>query len=67
MPPPLMKGNPMSMLTAPFRWLGRVLLWVVFFPLGIWRSYVNYQRKKERRQQKFEHKERERDRHSSVS
>ena len=23
---------------AFFKWLGRVLLWVVFLPLGLWRS-----------------------------
>ena len=26
---------------APLKWLGRVALWVVFFPLGIWRSVVH--------------------------
>ena len=30
---------------APITWLGRVLLWIVFFPIGIWRS-LNHQRKK---------------------
>jgi hypothetical protein len=52
----------MSTLTAPFRWLGRVLLWIVFFPLGIWRSVVNHSRKKERRRMKFEAEQREKDR-----
>jgi hypothetical protein len=52
----------MSTLTAPFRWMGRVLLWVLFFPLGIWRSVVNHSRKKERRRMKFEAEQRERDR-----
>lgn len=26
---------------APAKWLGRVLLWVLFFPLGLWRSIVH--------------------------
>lgn len=34
----------------PLKWLGRVLLWVVFLPAGIWRSWTNH-KKKERRQQ----------------
>jgi hypothetical protein len=28
----------MRTIMAPFLWLGRVLLWIVFFPIGIWRS-----------------------------
>lgn len=32
------------------RWLGRVALWVVFLPLGLWRSVRHGQRKRDRRQ-----------------
>jgi len=39
----------MRTLFAPIFWLGRVLLWVVFFPLGIWRSLVHHRKKGERR------------------
>jgi hypothetical protein len=56
----------MSTLTAPFRWIGRVLLWIVFFPLGIWRSVVNHSRKKERRRMKFEAEQREKDRQATL-
>lgn len=35
----------MSVL-APFTWFGRVLLWVVFLPLGLWRS-IHHGRRKE--------------------
>ncbi|MBI2710306.1 MAG: DUF2510 domain-containing protein [Actinobacteria bacterium] len=37
---------------APLKWLGRVALWLLFFPLGFWRSYANHDRKKELRQQR---------------
>lgn len=26
---------------APLKWLGRVSLWLVFFPAGLWRSIVH--------------------------
>jgi hypothetical protein len=32
---------------GPAKWLGRVLLWLFFFPLGIWRSIRHSQRKTE--------------------
>ena len=31
---------------APFTWFGRVLLWVVFLPIGLWRS-IHHGRRKE--------------------
>lgn len=37
---------------APAKWLGRVLLWIVFFPVGAWRSIANHSRKKELRQRR---------------
>lgn len=33
----------------PFYWMGRVTLWVVFWPLGLWRSIGHGRRKHERR------------------
>lgn len=39
----------MRFITAPFTWLGRVLLWLVFFPVGIWRSVHHGRKKTERR------------------
>lgn len=39
------------LLTAPWRftkWLGRVTLWIVFWPFGLWRSIVHGQRKRAR-------------------
>jgi hypothetical protein len=38
----------MRPLLAPVFWLGRVLLWIVFLPVGIWRS-LSHHRKKESR------------------
>jgi hypothetical protein len=29
---------------GPVKWIGRVLLWLVFFPAGIWRSYVHHKK-----------------------
>jgi hypothetical protein len=40
-------------LLAPIFWLGRVTLWIVFFPLGPWRSIVHSHRKSDRRQEKL--------------
>lgn len=34
---------------APVFWLGRVSLWLVFFPLGMWRSIRHGRKKSERR------------------
>jgi len=31
------------------KWLGRVALWIVFLPLGLWRSVRHGRRKSERR------------------
>lgn len=43
----------MRVITAPIFWLGRVALWVLFLPLGIWRSVVHGRKKSERRQAKL--------------
>jgi hypothetical protein len=37
---------------APFFWLGRVTLWILFFPLGIWRSLVHHRKKAVREMKK---------------
>lgn len=48
------KGNRKAMLrllTLPWRitkWFGRVCLWLVFWPLGLWRSIVHGQAKRAR-------------------
>lgn len=39
----------MRYVTAPFFWVGRVLLWIVFWPLGLWRSIRHGRKKSERR------------------
>ena len=52
----------MRLITAPFTWLGRVLLWVFLLPVGIWRSYVHHSKKKERKRLKVEAEQREKDR-----
>lgn len=39
----------MRTLFAPVFWIGRVLLWIGFFPLGIWRSMRHHRKKSERR------------------
>lgn len=36
----------------PAKWVGRVLLWVFFLPLGIWRSVRHQQKTRERRQRR---------------
>ncbi len=38
----------MRTLMAPFTWLGRVALWLLFFPLGWWRSVRHGRKKSER-------------------
>lgn len=40
---------------APILWLGRVSLWVLFFPLGIWRSIAHSRAKSENRQRRGFH------------
>lgn len=35
---------------AVLKWLGRVTLWLVFWPVGLWRSVVHGRRKHEKRQ-----------------
>lgn len=47
----------MRALFAPVFWLGRVTLWVLFFPLGIWRSVRHAQKKNIRRQEKLKREE----------
>lgn len=39
----------MRVLTAPFTWFGRVLLWVFLLPIGIWRSLVHHRKKQHRK------------------
>lgn len=39
----------MRTLFAPVFWLGRVSLWVLFLPLGIWRSLKHSQKKRDRK------------------
>ena len=36
-------------LFAPIFWLGRVCLWILFFPLGFWRSLRHSQKKRDRK------------------
>lgn len=42
----------MRTILAPFFWLGRITLWIVFFPIGIWRSLRHHRKKGERRVEK---------------
>lgn len=37
---------------APAKWLGRVTLWVCFFPLGIWRSVTHGRKGREARERR---------------
>ena len=39
----------MRLIFAPVLWLGRVLLWFILLPVGIWRSIHHGRRKSERR------------------
>jgi len=39
----------MRLIFAPVLWLGRVLLWFILLPVGIWRSVHHGRRKSERR------------------
>jgi hypothetical protein len=43
----------MRTLMAPVFWLGRVTLWIVFLPLGLWRSIRHGKKQSERRQAKL--------------
>lgn len=43
----------MNKVMAPVFWLGRVTLWVVFLPLGIWRSIRHGKKQSEKRQAKL--------------
>ena len=36
-----------------FKWLGRVALWVIFLPVGLWRSVRHGRKQSERRQAKL--------------
>lgn len=46
---------------APVFWLGRITLWILVLPLGIWRSLVHHRKKGERRMEKRMEKILERD------
>jgi hypothetical protein len=43
----------MRFFTAPLFWLGRVSLWLLFLPLGLWRSIRHGKKQSERRQAKL--------------
>lgn len=43
----------MQTLMAPVFWLGRVTLWIVFLPLGLWRSVRHGKKQSEKRQAKL--------------
>jgi hypothetical protein len=43
----------MSIITAPIFWLGRVTLWICFFPLGLWRSVRHGRKQSEKRTAKL--------------
>jgi hypothetical protein len=47
----------MRRLLTPVFFVGRVLLWIVFFPVGIWRSLVHHRKKGERRAQEMMRRE----------
>lgn len=54
----------MRLLMAPIFWAGRVLLWIVFLPVGLWRSIRHGRKQSERRTAKLLAKElREAERH----
>ena len=55
----------MRLILAPVLWLGRVSLWILFLPLGLWRSIRHGKKQSERRQAKLIAEElRKRDRKS---
>lgn len=37
---------------APLKWLGRVSLWVLLLPVGIWRTAAHSRRKREARERR---------------
>jgi hypothetical protein len=37
------------LLTAPLFWIGRVTLWVLILPVGIWRSLRHHRKKGQRK------------------
>lgn len=39
----------MRIFVAPLLWLGRISLWVLILPVGIWRSLRHHRKKGERR------------------
>lgn len=39
----------MRTLLAPVFWLGRVTLWILVFPIGIWRSLRHHRKKGQRK------------------
>ena len=39
----------MRLIIAPFLWLGRVTLWFLLLPIGLWRSIHHGRKKTERR------------------
>lgn len=39
----------MRLLFAPLFWAGRVTLWIVFLPFGLWRSLRHGQQKERRK------------------
>ena len=47
----------MKTVMAPVFWLGRVTLWIVFLPLGLWRSIRHGRKQSEQRQAKLIAKE----------
>ena len=47
----------MRMITAPIFWAGRVSLWILVLPLGIWRSVRHGRKQSEKRQAKLIAKE----------
>jgi hypothetical protein len=47
----------MRLFTAPLFWFGRVSLWLLFLPLGLWRSIHHGKKQSERRQAKLIAKE----------
>lgn len=50
----------MSWWWEPIKWAGRLLLWVLFFPLGLWRSIRHGANKRDRKasqQRERQHRE----------
>lgn len=51
----------MRTILAPVFWLGRVTLWILVFPIGIWRSLRHHRKKGQRNAVKQMRKEIDRD------